>query len=544
MKSKRIAFAASAAALSLVLVGCGAGSGGSAASDGDLVTVNAGEPQNPLLPGVTNETGGGRILNVINARLVYYTADGKPKNDLAESIKQNSNSTEFTIKVKKGMKFSDGSDLNAHSFVDAWNYMANPKNAQAQGFFLEDVKGYEPGPEKGKEGEAKDILALEGLKILDDHTFKVELNQPASDFALRLGYSAFAPLPKKAFEDMKAYGEKPLSSGPYKLADDGWRHNEYIKVVANDKYNGPQKAKNKGINFKIYTKQDAAYQDLLGGQLDAVDNIPDSAFGSYKKDLGDRAVNQPAAIFQSFTIPVSTPHFGVDDEGRLRRQALSMSIDRKQITDKVFQGTRTPAKDFTSPAIDGWSDKIPGSEVTNFDAAKAKDLWAKANAIKPWDGKFQIAYNADGGHQAWVDAVCNQIKNTLGIDAEGKPYPDFKSFRDDITNQKLKAGFRTGWQADYPGMYNFLGPTYATGGPSNDGQYTNPTFDKLLREGNAAPDVKTANAKYIEAQQILLKDLPAIPLWYSNVNGGSAESVSGVKFGWDGQPLYHEIEKK
>ena len=91
----------------------------------------------------------------------------------------------------------------------------------------------------------------------------------------------------------------------------------------------------------------------------------------------------------------------------------------------IFSGTRTPAHDFTSPVIDGYSEDIPGSEVLDFDADEAKKLWAEADAIAPWDGTFQIAYNADGGHQAWVDAVANQLKNNLGIDASGAPYPTF-----------------------------------------------------------------------------------------------------------------------
>ena len=173
-------------------------------------------------------------------------------------------------------------------------------------------------------------------------------------------------------------------------------------------------------------------------------------------------MNQPAAIFQSFTIPERLPHFS-GEEGNLRRQALSMAIDRKQITDVVFQGTRTPASDFTSPVIDGWSDKIPGSEVLKYDPDEAKELWAQADAISPWDGTFKIAYNADGGHQAWVDAVINSIKNTLGIDAEGNPYPTFGEFRTDITKQTIQTAFRTGWQADYPSLFNFLGPLYRHG---------------------------------------------------------------------------------
>ncbi|KEP72903.1 hypothetical protein HR12_39220, partial [Microbacterium sp. SUBG005] len=156
---------------------------------------------------------------------------------------------------------------------------------------------------------------------------------------------------------------------------------------------------------------------------------------------------------------------------------------------------------------------------------------------------FQIAYNADGGHQTWVDAVTNSIKNTLGIDASGAPYPTFKEARSAITDRSIQTAFRTGWQADYPGLYNFLGPLYATDASSNDGDYSNPEFDSLLAEGIAETEVDAQNADFQKAQEILLQDLPAIPLWYSNVTGGFADGVNNVQFGWNSVPLYYEITK-
>ncbi len=219
------------------------------------------------------------------------------------------------------------------------------------------------------------------------------------------------------------------------------------------------------------------------------------------------------------------------------------SINREEITDTIFSGTRTPASDFTSPVIDGWSDSIEGSDVLEFDADKAKELWAQADAIAPWSGSFQIAYNSDGGHQPWVDAVTNSIKNTLGIDASGAPFVDFASLRQQVNDRTITTAFRSGWQADYPGLYNFIAPLYVTGAGSNDGDYSNPEVDKLAAEGASAESLEAANEKYVQAQEILFQDLPAIPLWYSNVTGGYAETVDNVTFGWNSVPLYNEITK-
>ncbi len=220
-----------------------------------------------------------------------------------------------------------------------------------------------------------------------------------------------------------------------------------------------------------------------------------------------------------------------------------MAINREEITDVIFEGTRTPAHDFTSPVIDGYSEDVPGSDVLDFNEDEAKAKWAEADAISPWEGTFQLAYNADGGHQEWVDAVTNSIKNVLGIDAAGAPYPTFAEVRTAITDRTIQTAFRTGWQADYPGLFNFLGPIYGTNAGSNDGDYSNAEFDALLKEGSSAADPEEANEQFQQAQEILFKDLPAIPLWYSSVQGGYSEAVDNVEIDWHSVPLYYQITK-
>ncbi|KAA9134764.1 peptide ABC transporter substrate-binding protein [Microbacterium caowuchunii] len=535
MKRSKIALSSVALAGvgALALAGCA--SGGSAEPTGDagaVITANGSEPQNPLIPTNTNETGGGKIIDEIFAGLIYYDAEGEPVNDVAEEIEvvdpQN-----LKVTLKEGQKFTNGEEVTADNFINAWNYGALLSNEQLSSYFFEDIEGFSWDEDS----------ELTGLEQVDDYTFTIALNKPASDFALRLGYSAFYPLPDVAFEDMDAFGESPIGNGPYKLAsDDAWKHDVEINLVKNEDYTGGREAQNAGLDIIFYASQDAAYADLLAGNLDVLDAIPDSALATYESDLGERAVNQPAAIFQSFTIPERLAHFS-GEEGQLRRQALSMAINRPEITETIFQGTRTPASDFTSPVIAGWSDDLTGAEVLEYDPEKAKELWAQADAISPWTGSFQIAYNSDGGHQSWVDAVTNSIKNTLGIDASGAPYVDFASLRTDVTTDVIQTAFRTGWQADYPGLYNFLGPLYATNAGSNDGDYSNPEFDTLLNEGISSTDLGDANAKFQAAQEILLQDLPATPLWYSNVNGGFADTVDNVEFGWNSVPLYYAITK-
>lgn len=520
--------------------GNGGGDGGDGAAPADPVLANGSEPQNPLIPTHTNETGGGRIVTMLFAGLVSYDAEGKTQNEVAKSIETEDSQT-YTITLNEGWTFSDDTPVTAQSFVDAWNYGANVNNAQNASYFFESIEGYD---EVTADGAAADAT-MSGLTVDSDTQFTVKLRQPESDFPLRLGYTAFSPLPESFFDDPDAFGEKPVGNGPYVLSS--WEHNVQAELAPNEAYDGPRKAVNGGVRFTFYQDQETAYNDLLSGALDVLDAVPDSAFGSYESDLGERAVNQAAAIFQSFTIHMEDPNFS-GEAGTLRRQAISYAIDRAQVCAQIFQDTRTPAKDFSSPVVNGYSEDVEGNEVLAFDAAKAKELWAQAEAIQPFKGPFTLAYNADGGHQNWVDAVCNQLRNNLGIEANGNSYPDFKSLRDDVTGRTITGAFRTGWQADYPSLFNFLGPLYTTaaadGNGSNDGDYKNEEFDAKLEQGLAAKTEDEGIALAQEAETLLFRDLPAIPLWYSNVTGGYAESVSDVTFGWDSTPVYYAITKE
>ncbi len=539
MKIRRIGVVAALAAGALVLSGCAGSddpekdtsSNGDGGTSTGVVLVRGTEPQNPLIPTNTNEVGGGNIIDLLFAGLVTLSPEGEASNEVAESIESEDYKT-WTITLEDDWEFTDGEPVNSESFVDAWKSGAYDLNS----YFFETIAGFDD------EAESE----LTGLTVVDEKTFTVELTEANPEYPLMLAYSAYYPLPAKAIEDKKAYGENPVGNGPYKLAAEGtWQHNVQLELVPNEAYEGPRKAQNGGVTFKFIDSSEAAYNDLLAGQLDVLDQIPDSALGTFEDELGDRAVNQAAAIFQSFSVNEGLEHFGNDEEGRLRRAAISMAIDREEITEAIFSGTRIPASDFTSPVVVGFDENIPGSEVLDFDPEKAKELWEEAEAISSYTDTFTLAYNADASHQSWVEAITNQLKNNLDIKAEGEPYSTFAELRTDVTNRKMTGGFRTGWQGDVPAQSNFLAPLYGTGAGSNDADYANPEFDNLVREGQAllADDAEAAAVKFNEAQELLLADLPAIPLWYQAVAGGYSEKVDNVVFAWNSVPALYKITK-
>ncbi|KAA0024459.1 peptide ABC transporter substrate-binding protein [Antrihabitans cavernicola] len=528
-----------ALAAALILAGgiglsaCSSDSGSNSA----LVTVNGSEPQNPLVPTNTNENGGGRIVDRLFAGLKYYDAKGQPHDEMAQSI-DTTDQKNFTIKIKPDWKFTDGTPVTAKSFVDAWNYGALATNAQLQSYVFTPILGFDD-----VQSDPPKAQTMSGLTVVDDTTFKVELKDPSIDFEFGLGYAPFYPLPESAFKDMKAFGEHPIGNGPYKFAsDDAWQHNVKLDVVPNGDYKGGRPAKNDGLSFVFYQSFDTAYSDLQANNLDFLDTIPDSALGTYKQDLGDRVLEAPTAQNQWIGIPGNLAHF-TGEEGVLRKKAISEAINRQQIADNIFKGTRKPAKDFTSSSLPGFNGNLAGSEVLNYDPDGAKKLWAQADAIAPWSGQFQIAYNSDGGHQAWIEAVANSIKNTLGIEAVGAAYPTFKQVRDEISGRTINKAFRYGWQGDYPTMLQFLTPNFLSTSPTNDVEYKSPDFDAKL---NAALQAKTPEESYAQtaqAQEILLRDLPTIPIFDYIASAGKSENVTNAQLAWNGLADFENITK-
>lgn len=541
-RGRRLVTAAAAACCALaMLAGCGSAGGASdaQATRDSAITVNGTEPTKGLIPSNTNDMAGWRIVSLIYDGLVTFDDSGNLEYVEAKSITPNKDATEYTIALKPDLRFSDGEKITASTYAKSWSFAANAANGQVGASTFATIKGYDELQNAKCDRNAQ----LSGLHVVNDTTLKVELNQPDSSFPYKVGDIAFLPISSKAIKDPETYGKKPIGNGPYKVKS--WTVNEDLELEKDPSYNGPRKPKNNGIDFRVYQSLNAAYSDLLAGNLDVVDSIPTVALSSYRKESRIKAVNRRGPSFVSFTIPQSLEHFQ-GEEGRLRRAAISQAIDRNAIAKAIFRNTVTPATDFLAPVIKGHSTKLDTSGVLSYDAAKARDLWKRADAISPWSGSFRIAYGADSTDKEWVDATVNSIRNVLGIDAQSYPFSTSKELSSAINERKVGAAFKSGLQSDYPHPEGYLVQGYdssqADGKGLNNGDYKSAEFDALIDKASAQPDLDKAVATYQKAQKVLLKDLPVIPLWYKNVTAAAGRHVN-ADFNYMGVPDYVNITK-
>ncbi|MET9510329.1 ABC transporter substrate-binding protein [Streptomyces flavidovirens] len=531
-------WAACAVAVALAAAGCGGGGNGGGGASG-VVSSSWGDPPNPLEPANTNEVQGGKVLDMLFRGLKRYDPrTGEAKDALAERI-DTTDSQNFTVTIKDGWTFSNGEKVTAKSFVDAWNYGAHLKNNQRNAYFFGYIEGYDKvHPEKGR----PTAETLSGLRVKDARTFTVKLTQKFSTWPETLGYNAFAPLPRAFFDDHDAWLAKPVGNGPYTV--ESYAKGSQMSMRKWEEYPGPDKARNGGVDLQVFTDNNTAYTALTAGNLDLVDDVPASQLKNVQADLGDRYMNTPAGIIQTLSFPYYDKRWNADGMEKVRK-GLSMAINRQQITDTIFQKTRTPAKDWTSPVLkeEGGFDNTLCGQACEFNPAEAKKLVAEGGGIP--GGTFKITYNADtGSHKEWVDAVCNSINNALDNDraCTGNPVGTFADYRNQIMDRKMTGPFRAGWQMDYPLIQNFLQPLYYENASSNDGKWASKEFDRLIDEANAESDAVKAVTKFQDAEKVVRDEMAAIPLWYQNGSAGYSDRISNVALNPFSVPVYNEIK--
>jgi oligopeptide transport system substrate-binding protein len=535
LTKRRGALVAAGVAASLVLSACGgdddSGDGGSGGGGtGGEFSIYIGEPENPLIPGNTNETEGGQIVDSLFTGLVTYDTETNEAlfEGMAESIESDDQIT-WTVTLKDGWTFHDGSPVTAESFVRAWNWVAYSPNGQGNSYFFSNIEGYEdlqaPEDEATGEptGEPPAAEEMTGLTVVDDTTFEVTLTAPYAQWPTTTGYTAFFPLPESFYDDTEAFGEQPIGNGPF-MAEEAFVPGQGITLSRYEDYAGEDKAKADAVEYRIYTELNTAYTDLQGGTLDIVDELPADALAGAESEFGDRLIQTTAGDITSLGFPTYDPRFADPNV----RRAFSMAIDREEITEAIFQGTRTPAASFLSPVVDGYRDDA--CDACELDVDQANELLDAAgfDRSKPVD----LWFNGGAGHEEWMQAVGNQLRENIGVEYSLRgeyQQAQFLPFRDE---KNVTGPFRFAWIMDYPTAENFLGPLFTTVAHPPAGTaatfWSNPEFDELVLAGNSASSNDEAIEAYQAAEDILVQEMPAMPMFYRTIQSAHSERVSNV----------------
>ena len=510
---------------------------------GELIDLGTlvGDPPEHIDPALNVTLDAYQIVNAMYDGLTEIDATD-PENPeirplVAETVEVNEDATEWVFTIREGAQFSDGELIVPTTFQCAWERGTDPDFAGDYSYLYNFIEG-------GAEKLAGEAETLSGV-VADDEamTLTVTMSAPYANFDAVAGFQLFFPMPKSTIENPGDYENGMMvSNGPYML--ESARTDEQIVLVRNEAWQGDYDGE--------------TWPDRVGRIEFNVSADPDTAYNAFEAGEGDTALLPPARAVEAqenwgTTLDVEilgSFHFGFNqrdeaiggEENTLLRQAISQAINRDDINEAVYNGTRQTSTGITPPGIPGFAENLCEFCAYDPEAAQAAfDEWT-ANGGEQAE-PLRIQFNADSGWEAVVEIVIDNL-GAIGIQAEADPR-DSETYFTEMAEGDCQM-CRLGWYADYPTYDNFMYDLFH--GDSLDGNNfganLNEEFDQLVDEAKQSTDADEATVLYNQAEAILLnQDIGAVPInWYLGDQVYNDEKISNFPMTNQGLILYEQIE--
>lgn len=451
---------------------------------------------------VTDTTSAGIIVELFSG-LVSLNGNLDIVPDLAESWVVSDDKSEYTFTLRKGLKFSNGDDLKASDFKWSIERAAHPDTGSYNAeVYLGDIVGITEIIES--DGEITDA---EGIVVIDDHTLKLIIDKPKTYFLAKLTYPTAFVLNKKYVENTgENWIDKPVGTGPFVLIE--YQIGQVLKIGRNDNYWGDP-AKIEGVIFNLAGGTSMAmYEndeiDITGVGLADLERVKDPN-DSLNKDLVDVP---PQFTLSYIGFNVKEPPF--DDINF--RKALSHSVDKALIAEKIYSGLTKPAYGILPPGFPGYSENIRGLE---YDLDLAKKYLARSKYSDPTTRpRIIVTIPGTGGSPGLdTEVISDMWKTELGVEVEIQQV-EWATYLQDMNRKRLQVWAGSGWQADYPDPQDFIDILFETESDINHGNYSNSKVDELVHKAEIELDNNIRYALYNEAEQIIIDEAPILPLWF------------------------------
>lgn len=446
----------------------------------DVLRINLASEPDKLDPALTSTNDGGSLAENSFVGLYVMGNDNKISPALADGDPTvSSDGKEYTIKLKKDLKWSDGSPLNANDFVYSWKRAADPKTGSDYSYLFDIM-------EKGSDGTI-DVSAV------DDNTLKFKLKAPVPYMMELLTFPTYMPVPKASVEGAKDHETNPgawaseagfVSNGAYTLKE--WKHNESMVYVKNPNFYDADKVTVNELHFMLSADDTAILAAYQAGNLDFIDSVPNGEIDNLKSLPDFHVVNNLGTYYVGFNVNSKMFDGKTPEQASKMRRALGLLIDRQYIVDTIGKTGQQPANTFV-PA--GMSDGHGGIFKQDDDAYKypvdggyykiAVDKDQAISLLKEAGYKFDdngmlssetpitINYlvNQNTGNEAIAQAIQQDwaaIGITMNISTE-----DWQTFVNDRKVGNFDVA-REGWLADYNDPVNMLEQFMSTSGNNNE----------------------------------------------------------------------------
>lgn len=518
--------------LSFLFSGCGGNKQTSKmtkAANTDMMTANLGAEPKTIDPALNNTSEGSTVIYNMFEGLLRIGSDNKPEPGMAEKWEVKDNGKKYIFHLRDGIKWTDNTPITAKDFKYGILRVLDPATGSPYSYHaycIKNGKAY-----NSKKTKAEDV----GVKVIDDKTLEIDLEHSVPYFLDILSWHLLIPLKEDMVKkNPNTWANDPstiVSNGPFKLVE--WKHNDHMMFEKNPNYWDAANVKLKKLKLTMMTNNNTALTAYKTGDLDLITDIPAAQLPSLLSS-GKAKSNAQIGPYM-FCVNVNRKPL---NDVRVRR-ALSLAIDRNALVKTVLRGGEKPAVGFIPY---GLSDGKNGSDFREngkkyIEAApnvtEAKKLLAEAGYP---DGKgfpsISILYNTSDVHKSIAESIQAMWKKNLGINIK-------------LTNQEWKVFLTTRAEGEYDiardGYFSdFFDPgslfdLWVTGSPNNDAKYSNPKYDELVAQADEEQDTQKRYELYHKAEDILMNDMPIIPLYYYTQNYMVKSNIKGLHLsplGW------------
>lgn len=470
----------------------------------ELVRNNGSEPAS-LDPHKVESDVEFNIISDLFEGLVSVSPAGEIQPRLAEKWENKENNV-WTFHLRPGITWSDGTAITAQDIVWSWQRLVSPLTASPYSSYPGNMHIV-----NAKEiAEGKKAPETLGVKAVDDATLEVTLTQPNAAFLAMLAHPSLVPIDKVLVNRFGEQWTKPehiVTSGPYKLS--AWVVNERIVAERNPRYWDNEHTVINKVTWLPIHSEAADVNRYKAGEIDIVYTVPINQFAQLKKTMGDQLNVSPQLATYYYEFNTTRPPFN-DPRVRL---ALNMALDKDIIAEKVLGQGQRPAWLISQPDIGGV--KLQNPEYASWPRekriAEAKKLLSEAGYSDSHPLVFNLLYNTSESHQRVAIAASSMWKKNLGVEAKLQNQ-EWKTMLDTMHTHNFDA-VRYAWIADYDDAATFLN-NFRTGDSENTSQYSNPAYDEALKNAAKASDGVTRGKYYQQAEDLLAKDVPAVPVYH------------------------------
>ena len=527
-------------AAALGLAACGGSKSGSTATSGTAssagsstgsvstagFTVQYGSNPETLDPALNSAVDGGNTIITVFETLLIINENNEAVPGQAESWTTSEDGLTWTFTMRDGLKWSDGTDLNAKDFEYSFKRMADPDTAAPYAeTCLGMIDGFEEAagfPDADGNPTVEPNLDALNVKASDDgKTLTIVLAYPCSYFDKIVAFAAMSPVQKATVEaNGDAWCTSPdtyVCNGPFMITE--WTPSERIVLTKNPNYVGgwdSSKIVSESITLLLLEDSSASFAAYNSGEAQLIKDVPTDEIPSLTKaeDGGDFYVD---TILGTYYVSLNLKRDAFKD-AKVRR-ALSLAIDRDYVANTIMQGTYSTADSIVGPGIvdengyfhdNGNAPYISADYEANL--AEAKKLLADAG-YPNGEGYPTLEYSTnDAGYHVPLAEYLQQAWSDLGITLTISKM-EWSSF-----TAARRAGeydvARNGWVMDYNDPSNML-DLFCSGNGNNDGKYSNPEFDAAI-EASRVADVSVHFAQLHKAEDILMEDTGCLPIAYYN----------------------------